>query len=51
MTGDIDEATMELMKRRRCGRPDRDPDYKENKRKKRFVVQGAKWQNTNLTWR
>lgn len=52
VTGVIDHATKELMRRKRCGRPDREPGNDENgKRKKRFAVQGEKWKYTNLTWR
>lgn len=52
VTGVIDHATKELMKKKRCGRPDREPGYDENStRRKRFAVQGEKWKHTNLTWR
>ncbi|CAH4028451.1 unnamed protein product [Pieris brassicae] len=50
VTGEIDHSTKELMKQKRCGRPDREVGD-ENRRKKRFAVQGEKWKHTNLTWR
>ncbi|XP_063536564.1 matrix metalloproteinase-2 [Cydia strobilella] len=50
VTGEVDEATKELLSKRRCGRPDRE-GYEENStRKKRFAFQGATWKHTNLTW-
>ncbi|CAH2096080.1 unnamed protein product [Euphydryas editha] len=52
VTGVIDHATKELMTKKRCGRPDREPGDDENgRRRKRFAVQGEKWKHTNLTWR
>ncbi|KPJ08540.1 Matrix metalloproteinase-16 [Papilio machaon] len=52
VTGEIDEATRELIKKKRCGRPDREEgDIEDGRRKKRFAVQGEKWKYTNLTWR
>ncbi|KAH9629451.1 hypothetical protein HF086_015781 [Spodoptera exigua] len=51
VTGEIDKATLMLMKQKRCGRPDREEDDDEHRRKKRFAVQGEKWKYTNLTWR
>ncbi|KAJ6648586.1 Matrix metalloproteinase-2, partial [Pseudolycoriella hygida] len=64
-TGVIDEATLKLMKRPRCGQPDfpSGTDFstrtdfsadnrirRRNHRQKRYVIQGPKWPNTNLTW-
>uniref|UniRef100_A0A2A4IWM9 Peptidoglycan binding-like domain-containing protein n=1 Tax=Heliothis virescens TaxID=7102 RepID=A0A2A4IWM9_HELVI len=51
VTGEIDTATKNLMKQKRCGRPDREDGEDEHRRKKRFAVQGEKWKYTNLTWR
>ncbi|OWR52927.1 Matrix metalloproteinase-17 [Danaus plexippus plexippus] len=51
VTGVIDNATQELMKKKRCGRPDREPGEENGSRRKRFAVQGEKWKHTNLTWR
>ncbi|CAB3220699.1 unnamed protein product [Arctia plantaginis] len=52
VTGKIDEATVTLMKQRRCGRPDREDGDQHQHRRKRFLVQkGEKWKHTNLTWR
>lgn len=54
-TGIIDEATQKLMKRPRCGHPDistnTDFSATNSLRKKRYVIQGAKWPNTRVTWR
>ncbi|XP_028041284.1 uncharacterized protein LOC114251269, partial [Bombyx mandarina] len=50
VTGELDAATRNLMKQKRCGRPDREEQDHENRRSKRFAVQGAKWKHTNLTW-
>ncbi|KOB78584.1 putative matrix metalloproteinase [Operophtera brumata] len=52
VTGDIDSETLELMKKKRCGMPDREEGDEENgHRRKRFAIQGSKWEHTNLTWR
>lgn len=59
-TGIIDDATRMLMKRPRCGQPDfpSGTDFSADNRirrrygrQKRYVIQGPKWPNTNLTWR
>ncbi|KAI5637261.1 putative peptidoglycan binding domain-containing protein [Phthorimaea operculella] len=50
VTGEVDAATLELMSKKRCGRPDVEPGYAQHRRK-RFAVQGEKWKHTNLTWR
>lgn len=55
-TGIIDEATRLLMRRPRCGQPDvtNAADFSatnSDRRKKRYVIQGAKWPNTRVTWR
>ena len=48
-TGLIDEETIKLMKRKRCGIADI-IDMKKH-RVKRYSLQGSKWPTTNLTWR
>ncbi|GFS50468.1 hypothetical protein TNCV_3196941 [Trichonephila clavipes] len=48
-TGLIDEATLELMRRRRCGVSDVIPGGPY--RVKRYAIQGQKWPSTNLSWR
>lgn len=56
-TGLIDDKTIELMRRPRCGQPDNPnvPDFfatnRSKRRTRRFVIQGPKWSNTSLTWR
>ncbi|XP_015908910.2 matrix metalloproteinase-17 [Parasteatoda tepidariorum] len=47
-TGVVDDATMKLMQRRRCGMPDIIPGG--HYRVKRYTIQGQKWPNTNLSW-
>jgi len=59
----MDDATRELMRRPRCAVPDNpdSPDFHAgnrmpysfygNKRHKRYLIQGPKWQHTDLTWR
>ncbi|CAD7089035.1 unnamed protein product [Hermetia illucens] len=58
VTGQIDEQTVKLMRRPRCGIPDRNNslDFTSDNRShryrfKRYVIQGAKWEHTDLTWR
>ena len=58
-TGKLNEETMEMMKRRRCGVKDIQEDGKfQNKtevitvlRKKRFALQGSRWKTRSLTYR
>uniref|UniRef100_A0A0K8T5Z3 Peptidase metallopeptidase domain-containing protein n=1 Tax=Lygus hesperus TaxID=30085 RepID=A0A0K8T5Z3_LYGHE len=47
-TGDIDDDTLELMSRPRCGIQDIPNFYK--RRRRRFAVHGQKWHTTNLSW-
>lgn len=57
VTGRIDERTRMLLKAPRCGVPDFDTsDFRarsrhHSTRSKRFVIQGQKWSNENVTWR
>jgi len=53
VTGELNRETRELMKRPRCGVPDiLSGQFRGNRRRrKRFIIQGQKWPNTNLTWR
>ncbi|XP_026469577.1 matrix metalloproteinase-2-like [Ctenocephalides felis] len=46
VTGEVDDATIELLHKKRCGVKD-----KLKGRFKRFVLQGQKWPNASLTWR
>ncbi|CAG4987154.1 unnamed protein product, partial [Parnassius apollo] len=41
VTGEIDEATKELIKKRRCGRPDREEGDFENGKRKKSVANGV----------
>lgn len=55
-SGRIDEKTRLLLKAPRCGVPDFPTnDFKarswHHSRSKRFVIQGQKWSNENVTWR
>uniref|UniRef100_A0A182UAH9 Peptidoglycan binding-like domain-containing protein n=1 Tax=Anopheles melas TaxID=34690 RepID=A0A182UAH9_9DIPT len=59
-TGTVDEETLALMQRPRCGAPDdKDsldfrPSYEvrlKRSRSRRYVIQGQKWQNPIVTYR
>lgn len=57
-TGLMDEATRSLMRKPRCGMPDNPEtgdfgpeNYRRRRRTRRFVIQGNKWDHTNITWR
>ena len=55
-TGFIDNETRDLMRRPRCGQPDKKEsnDFtanNEQRRRKRYLVNGAKWTRTHLSWR
>ncbi|KAH7960272.1 hypothetical protein HPB49_018490 [Dermacentor silvarum] len=47
-TGQLDAETMAMMKRPRCGVPD---VIGHAERVRRYALQGAKWDKTELTWR
>ncbi|XP_041979195.1 matrix metalloproteinase-2-like [Aricia agestis] len=48
VTGVVDHETKQLLRRKRCGIPDREPG---ERRRKRFAVHvGGKWKHTNITW-
>jgi hypothetical protein len=44
----MDEATVSLMQKPRCGLPD---IASTHFRSKRYTLHGQKWHYTNLTWR
>ncbi|XP_025835811.1 matrix metalloproteinase-2-like, partial [Agrilus planipennis] len=46
-TGELDQRTLKLLSKPRCGLPDKIP---HTGRVKRFMLQGQKWQYSNLTW-
>lgn len=48
-TGELDEPTLQLMKRKRCGNLDVNQDW--SFRAKRYTLQGVKWDKVDLTWR
>jgi len=48
-TGIIDNTTLALMRKKRCGVPDLFGTPHE--RIKRYALQGSKWHKTDLTWR
>ncbi|KAK7083670.1 hypothetical protein SK128_020280, partial [Halocaridina rubra] len=57
ITGRLDEATKELMKRPRCSLPDVLPEsysplaaVHTRSRVRRFVKQGSRWDRYNITW-
>lgn len=49
VTGDVDRATLNMMRKPRCGVPDVE-DGTFNTRKRRFSVFGSKWSKTHLTY-
>ncbi|CAF1069560.1 unnamed protein product, partial [Didymodactylos carnosus] len=55
VTGKLDETTVKLIRRPRCGLPDFDNRHIQRpqsfgNRKKRYVLQGQKWAKTYLTY-
>ena len=54
-TGDLDPLTVELMGTPRCGVRDRGREETDrtgsSRRKKRYVLQGSRWQTKHLTYR
>ena len=51
ITGSLDRETMELMEMPRCGVKDKIGSGSRARRRKRYVLQGSRWQKTSLTYR
>ncbi|CAF0728845.1 unnamed protein product [Adineta steineri] len=58
VTGKLDPATLDLIRRPRCGLADNDPNrvprphmYGNRRRRRRYVLQGQKWAKTYLTYK
>lgn len=49
-TGHIGNETLELMRRPRCGVPDVTHRKFQNRRRKRYSVQGQRWSRSTLRW-
>jgi len=55
--GQLDKATLDLIRRPRCGLADHDPNRLPrphmfgNRRRRRYVLQGQKWAKTYLTYK
>lgn len=52
-TGVLDEDTIRLMKKKRCGNLDGPlpSSNDEERRSKRYALHGGKWSKVDLTWR
>jgi len=51
MTGELDTETMEMMERPRCGVEDVIGHGARARRRKRYALQGSKWQKSSLSWK
>ena len=50
--GKLDEATMDMMGKPRCGMPDVKKDNMQKRRKRRFALEGSRWNNNQpITWK
>ncbi|XP_068100181.1 matrix metalloproteinase-25 [Hyperolius riggenbachi] len=49
-TGQLDDKTLEMMKKPRCSLPDVMPPRLQRRRRKRYALSGTVWQKKHLTW-
>uniref|UniRef100_A0A8C1Y622 Matrix metallopeptidase 16b (membrane-inserted) n=1 Tax=Cyprinus carpio TaxID=7962 RepID=A0A8C1Y622_CYPCA len=50
ITGTLDKATIDWMKKPRCGVPDLPDGISGSRRKKRYALTGQKWQRAHITY-
>uniref|UniRef100_A0A8D8YNF7 Matrix metalloproteinase-16 n=1 Tax=Cacopsylla melanoneura TaxID=428564 RepID=A0A8D8YNF7_9HEMI len=49
-TGVMDKTTLALMEKPRCGLPDTPTPLDRRRRRRRYILEGRKWDHTDITW-